>query len=165
MPGRPYCVLLLICAAALGLLLAGCRAQPAALSPAVPTASAAPGLNAAETLPPPAVRTATNTPAPSLTPTPQNTATPSPSPTVDRYAGLRIPYLAAREYGGGEIEVVQTLAENSYFTRLLIRYPSDGLTIYGFMNVPVRGERSEERRVGKEGRCGGCGEQEEREGG
>jgi len=35
---------------------------------------------------------------------------------------------------------VQTLAENSYFTRLLIRYPSDGLTIYGFMNVPVRGE-------------------------
>jgi dipeptidyl aminopeptidase/acylaminoacyl peptidase len=131
---------LLICAAALGLLLAGCRAQPAALSPAVPTASAAPGLNAAETLPPPAVRTATNTPAPSLTPTPQNTATPSPSPTVDRYAGLRIPYLAAREYGGGEIEVVQTLAENSYFTRLLIRYPSDGLTIYGFMNVPVRGE-------------------------
>jgi len=32
--------------------------------------------------------------------------------------------------------VEQTLAANSYFTRTLISYPSDGLKIYGFMNIP-----------------------------
>jgi dipeptidyl aminopeptidase/acylaminoacyl peptidase len=46
-------------------------------------------------------------------------------------------YLTNREYGGGELEFVEVLAENSYFTRYLIRYPSEGLNIYGFLNVPV----------------------------
>jgi len=30
----------------------------------------------------------------------------------------------------------ENLAENSYFTRYLVSYPSDSLTIFGFMNVP-----------------------------
>ena len=44
--------------------------------------------------------------------------------------------LRARSYGGGEIERVRVLAETPDFTRYLIRYPSDGLSIQGFMNVP-----------------------------
>jgi dipeptidyl aminopeptidase/acylaminoacyl peptidase len=48
--------------------------------------------------------------------------------------------LAARTYGGGDLEVVETLAVNSYFTRTLITYPSDGLNIFGFMNTPKMGE-------------------------
>jgi dipeptidyl aminopeptidase/acylaminoacyl peptidase len=44
--------------------------------------------------------------------------------------------LAVREYGGGELQVEETLAVTGAFTRTLVTYPSDGLTIYGFMNVP-----------------------------
>lgn len=78
--------------------------------------------------------TAIFTPLPEASPT----ASPTPSPTLtpDPYAGLSIPELSARTYGGGTLEVQDVLAENSYFTRLLVTYPSDGLTIAGFMNVP-----------------------------
>ena len=72
--------------------------------------------------------------------TPTNEATPSATPTPDPWAGLSIDSLAARMYGGGNIEIVETLAANSYFTRTLITYPSDGLDIYGFMNTPIVGE-------------------------
>jgi dipeptidyl aminopeptidase/acylaminoacyl peptidase len=41
-----------------------------------------------------------------------------------------------RTYGGGQIEFLEVLAQNLYFTRYLIRYPSDGLNIYGFANIP-----------------------------
>jgi dipeptidyl aminopeptidase/acylaminoacyl peptidase len=80
------------------------------------------------TLPP--SPTATVTPTPSQTPTPTITSTPDP------YAGLTIEDLAHRSYGGGELVVEEVLAVNSYFTRTLISYPSDGLKIYGFMNIP-----------------------------
>ena len=49
---------------------------------------------------------------------------------------MTIADLAAREYGGGEIHVEEVLAVTAAFTRTLITYPSDGLTIYGFINVP-----------------------------
>ena len=49
---------------------------------------------------------------------------------------MTIADLAAREYGGGEIRVEEMLAVTAAFTRTLITYPSDGLTIYGFINVP-----------------------------
>lgn len=39
------------------------------------------------------------------------------------------------------LEIVDTLEINDSFTRYLITYPSDGLTIYGFMNVPNEGSR------------------------
>lgn len=71
-------------------------------------------------------------PAPSLTPT--VTATPDP------YPGLSIASLIARRYGGGELRIEAVLDANSYFTRTLFSYPSDGLTIYGFMNLPRRFE-------------------------
>jgi dipeptidyl aminopeptidase/acylaminoacyl peptidase len=44
--------------------------------------------------------------------------------------------IGKRTYGGGKIEVVQKLAERETFTSYSIRYPSDGLDIYGFMNLP-----------------------------
>lgn len=113
-------------------LLSGCAApQP---TPA-PTQTPAPTATATPT--PTATPTATATPSPTATPTP--TATPSPTPTPDPYAGLTIADLAARPYGGGAITVEETLAVTAAFTRSLITYPSDGLTIYGFINVP-RGE-------------------------
>jgi Dipeptidyl aminopeptidases/acylaminoacyl-peptidases len=64
------------------------------------------------------------------------TATPLPTPTLAPYEQYTIAYLGRRSYGGGKIEVVEMLAENKTFTSYSIRYPSDGLNIYGFMNIP-----------------------------
>lgn len=44
--------------------------------------------------------------------------------------------LRSRSYGGGDIQVVRVLQDTPAFTRYLIQYPSDGLMIGGFMNVP-----------------------------
>jgi dipeptidyl aminopeptidase/acylaminoacyl peptidase len=60
-------------------------------------------------------------------------ATPTPNP----YAGLAIDDLAQRPYGGGlftAVEPMQTQATE--YRRYLVRYPSDGLNVYGFMNIP-----------------------------
>jgi len=109
------------------LLILACRAAP---SVPLPTAS-----DSATALPP-----TTNTPPPSATAhpsaTPTATLSPTPTATPDPYAGLTIADLVARSYGGGELRIEETLAVNSAFTRYLITYPSDGLTTYGFMNVP-----------------------------
>lgn len=66
--------------------------------------------------------------------------TPSPTPTPDPYAEMTIDALAARHYGGGLLEITDTLETNDVFTRYEIKYPSDGLDIYGFMNVPNEGD-------------------------
>ena len=47
-----------------------------------------------------------------------------------------IDYLRSRTYGGGQIEFLEVMEQNLYFTRYLIRYPSDGLNIYGFADIP-----------------------------
>jgi dipeptidyl aminopeptidase/acylaminoacyl peptidase len=70
------------------------------------------------------------------------TQTPAPLPTADPYAGLSIAELAARAYGSGQVTVVQRLTRAVAFTRYLITYPSDGLTIYGFMDVPTAAPRN-----------------------
>jgi dienelactone hydrolase len=54
----------------------------------------------------------------------------------DRYAGWTIPELAERSYGAGELRVEQVLDMTDAFTRTLITFDSDGLTVYGFMDVP-----------------------------
>ena len=41
-----------------------------------------------------------------------------------------------RSYGGGFFQVLEKLGENNSFTRYKIRYLSDGLKIYGYMNIP-----------------------------
>lgn len=89
---------------------------------------------------------ATATPAPTNTPVATDTSIPTPtatvtaiptlSPTPDPYFPWTIDYLRSRPYGGGQIEFLEVMGQNLYFTRYLIRYPSDGLTIYGFANIP-----------------------------
>jgi dipeptidyl aminopeptidase/acylaminoacyl peptidase len=82
---------------------------------------------------------ATFTAVPTWQATPTNTATPIPTATAtpDPYLPYTIEYLAQRPYGtGGDLQVATVLAETAAFTRYLITYTSDGLTIYGFINVP-----------------------------
>lgn len=63
-------------------------------------------------------------------------ASPTVTPTPDPYAALSIAGLAGRSYGGGQIIGLQIMNANSSFTRHLISYPSDGLTINGFVDIP-----------------------------
>ncbi len=80
----------------------------------------------------------TQTPLPTQTPFPTETATliPTISPTPDPYYSWSIDYLRSRAYGGGQIEFLEVMTQNLYFTRYLMRYPSDGLNIYGFADIP-----------------------------
>ena len=83
---------------------------------------------------------ATPVPTPTATivlPTPtQVTPTPLPTPTLKPYEQYTIDYLRRRAYGGGKIEVLDKLDETDLYTSYSIRYPSDGLNIYGFVNIP-----------------------------
>ena len=79
---------------------------------------------------------------PSVTtaPSPTPTLTPSPTPTV---AQLMAPYtidgLQHHQFQSGKITITSTLETTDAFTRYLISYPSDGLTITGTMQIPVNG--------------------------
>jgi len=65
------------------------------------------------------------------------TPTPLPTATLAPYEQFTIDYLRKRTYGGGGIEVLEKLSETGSFSSYSIRYPSDGLHIYGFMNIPT----------------------------
>ena len=69
----------------------------------------------------------------SPTPSPDSTGTPTPDP----FAPYFVESLRARAYDGGQIEITQTLEQNSAYTSYIIAYPSDGLRITGMMNVPA----------------------------
>ena len=71
-------------------------------------------------------------------PTPTATLTPTPtlSPTPDLYFSWSIDYLRSRTYGGGQIEFLEVMQQTLFFTRYLMRYPSDSLNIYGFADIP-----------------------------
>src|SRR5512138_3580857 len=73
--------------------------------------------------------------SPTVTPLPL-TPTLTPTPTLAPDEQYTIDFLRRRTYGGGQIEIMETMEDNVWFTRYLIRYPSDGLKIYGFINVP-----------------------------
>jgi len=87
---------------------------------------------------------------PAFTETPQPTetvlsttfvpSTPTLSPTPDLYYLYTNQYLRSRLYGGGQIEFPEVLEQNIFFTRYLMHYFSDGLSIYGFANIPNDGE-------------------------
>ncbi len=121
-----------------GLIAAPSRPLPTLVASAPIPVEAIP----AQTLPP---LRPTYTPLPSLTPLPSPTTPPSPTPiptaTPDLYQGLTIAELAARPYGGGLLQIEDTTEYKPAFTRYLITYPSDGLQLYGFMNVPEEGEK------------------------
>lgn len=73
---------------------------------------------------------------PTATPTPS--ATPSPTATPDPLAQFFVETLRARAYGTeGAIQVGSVVAQNEGYTRYKVSYPSDGLTITGYMDVPV----------------------------
>jgi len=78
------------------------------------------------------------TPLPTITELPTSTPTllPTVSPTPDPYFPWSIDYLRSRAYGGGQIEFLEVMGDYLYFTRYLMRYPSDGLNIYGFADIP-----------------------------
>lgn len=81
------------------------------------------------------------TPVPTPKPTALPTATrlvptPAATQTLQPFEEYTIDYLRRRAYGGGRIEVLEKLSETDWFTSYSIRYPSDQLMIYGFMNVP-----------------------------
>jgi len=65
------------------------------------------------------------------------TPTPRPTATLAPYEQFTIDYLRKRTYGGGGIEVLEKLSDTGSFSSYSIRYPSDGLDIYGFMNIPT----------------------------
>ena len=99
-------------------------------------------------LPDPSIRIGTLTPVPSVTPTLPPTETPTPNPLVtltptlsptttpDPFIELYIDSLAARVYGGGVLQDAGSLASPAGFTRKLFRYRSEGLDLYGFLNIP-----------------------------
>lgn len=119
------------------LLASACGGSPPAATPAQHAENPGPALPAmTPTLAPPVTFSQTWTPT---TVPPTLTASPSPSltPTPDPYADLTIDYLANRDYGGGEVQILETLQKTSLYTRYLVSYPSEGLAIYGFMDVPA----------------------------
>jgi len=97
--------------------LIGCQRTPGGPTPfpAIPTPPVS--LNDVPTLPAP-------TPSP-------------PSPTPDPYAGLTIEDLIQRTYGEGRIEFESEQRVSSRFSRYLFHYPSDQLTVHGFLNHPT----------------------------
>ena len=112
-----------------GMLVSACSpvGEVATRTPAAQPATAAAPSPASAAPPPTAPLPATGTP----------TTLPSLTPTADPYEAYTIEHLANRTYGGGELQARQTLAGDPAFTRKLFSYPSDGLTIYGFMDVPT----------------------------
>lgn len=131
-----FLLLLLVC------LLTACQSSVVAENP-TPTPMPVVVNTATSTLPPP---TASSTPSPTQTPTVTPTSTPiptdtptatlTPTLTPDPYAGLTIADLSTRSYSGGELKIEEVLDVTAAFTRSLISYPSEGLTLYGFMNTP-----------------------------
>lgn len=61
---------------------------------------------------------------------------PTSTPTAEPYAQLSIDALGMRSYGGGQLFDLGVLSIHENFTRHLISYSSDGLTINGFADIP-----------------------------
>jgi uncharacterized protein len=108
--------------------------MPTATPPFTATAFAPPAPTRSPTALPPTVTLAPAlTLAPSATPT--QTLPPSATPTLDPYAGLYLDTLRARSYPSS-LEIGPVLAVTDAFTRSLITYTGDGLTLHGYINVP-----------------------------
>ena len=82
----------------------------------------------------------TQTPTPILVSTSTPTATVNPlvtlTPTPDPFLDLYIDSLKTRKYGGGVLEDAGNLNDAGAFTRKLFKYRSEGLNLYGFINIP-----------------------------
>ena len=76
-----------------------------------------------------------DTPTPTVTPRPTATRTTEQALFPYTIAGLR-----KHDFQDGRIVIRETLLETDIFTRYLIAYPSDGLTITGILQIPTVGE-------------------------
>ncbi len=76
-----------------------------------------------------------DTPTPLVTPSPTATRTPEQALYPYTIEGLR-----KHKFQSGDITIRETLLETEDFTRYLIEYPSDGLTITGILQVPTIGD-------------------------
>ncbi len=134
----------------LALLLAGCAAidsppvveswpvtQTAVpVSPAVTQTAVPPSPTVTQTVSPRPTATSapTTTPAPTATVVPPTT---TPAPTPDPVAGITIPDLRARSYGGDGIAIGEVWNRTAAYTTYRISYTSDGLRLTGLLHVPA----------------------------
>jgi dipeptidyl aminopeptidase/acylaminoacyl peptidase len=86
------------------------------------------------TFPPPQFVIVADTPIPTITPSP--TATPTLEQLIFPYT---IEGLRQHDFQSGDVEILETLDQTDVFTRYLISYHSDGLTITGILQVPAEG--------------------------
>ncbi|MFN8433729.1 MAG: alpha/beta fold hydrolase [Anaerolineales bacterium] len=77
----------------------------------------------------------TSSPTQTTVPVPTTTMTTEQALAPYTIAGLR-----ARDYEKGKITLGEPVLETEHFTRYLIKYPSDGLTITGVLQIPKVGE-------------------------
>lgn len=87
------------------------------------------------TLPPPNVTIIPATWTPTIMPSPTATRTTEQAIYPYTIEGLR-----KHKFQSGKIVIRKKLLEADDFTRYLIEYPSDGLTITGILQVPAKGE-------------------------
>lgn len=140
MYNKHHSLLILLVVFLLGAFLSSCRTPE---EPALPTKLPQPQVEFFQYTLTPSV---TPTPEPTLTPTSAPTATrtatlspsdtPLPTATNDPYLDYYIDTLAQRKYGGGVIQDAGDLNSAGSFTRKLFRYRSEGLNLYGFMDIP-----------------------------
>lgn len=81
-------------------------------------------------------QTPTATMEPTLTPTPTAEPLATVTPTPEPFRDLYIQALIERSYGGGVLEDTGSLNGAVGFSRKLFRYRSEGLDLYGFINIP-----------------------------
>jgi len=86
-------------------------------------------------LPPPNVTIVPATYTPTITPTVTSTRTMEQAIQAYTIEGLR-----EHEFDSGQITLRESSNESDVFTRYLIEYPSDGLSITGVMQIPTIGE-------------------------
>lgn len=80
--------------------------------------------------------TSTPTITPILTPTVTINPLVSMTPTPDPYENFYIESLKNRKYGGGVFQNEGILNGADGFSRFLFKYRSEGLDLYGFINIP-----------------------------
>lgn len=61
----------------------------------------------------------------------------APAVAPQPYAGLGVDDLARRTWGEGEFRIVEDWGETESFTRSLVAWDSNGITVYGFMDAPL----------------------------
>lgn len=108
-----------------------CKDAPVALELPTPQLKVV-QVSPSPTLPPPTASPILITPTRTLIPDQIATLT----PTVDPYLHLYIKTLKNRKYGGGVLQNEGIISQETGFERFLFKYRSDGLNLFGFINIP-----------------------------